>query len=344
MGTAESKRPMSPNAQPVHSDDDLVQVCRRTLEVNLGLKRGEKLAVLFDGPTREIAEAFLCAGRKLTGPVEALEVDSPKFNGEEPLPVVGERMAGVEVAVLALARSLSWTRARMTATERGARVASMPGITRDILLRTMTADYTVIRDRVNRLCDRLDAARQVRVVTTLGTDLTFSVEGRQAHGRKGGIYTTPGAWGNLPCGEAFLAPVEGTAQGQYVVDASHAGVGRLTEPILIMVEQGRARHFEGGTQAAVLQKILDGIGDPKAFTMAEFGIGCNDRAQVIGTILEDEKSLGTCHFALGRNSQFGGLTDVGIHLDGVLRSPTIFLDGELLLDFAPALTRDPLLW
>jgi leucyl aminopeptidase (aminopeptidase T) len=226
----------------------------------------------------------------------------------------------------------------MDATEAGARIASMGNIDAEIILRTFTLDYDRIRRRVNALCDLLDTAREVRVTSALGTDLVFDVGAREAHGRKGGVYAEPGHWGNLPCGEAFIAPVEGSASGVYVVDASHAGVGRLGTPVRITVESGRAVRIEGGSEAAKLKEILEGVGDERAFNIAEFGIGCNDGAVITGVTLEDEKVLGTCHVALGHNAFFGGTVEVGVHVDGVLRAPTIALDrreimtaGEVLL-------------
>jgi leucyl aminopeptidase (aminopeptidase T) len=194
----------------------------------------------------------------------------------------------------------------------------------------LTIDYEPVRERVNRVCDRLDRAGRVRVTALSGTDISFSIEGRLAHGRKGGIYRDPGQWGNLPCGEAFVAPVEGSAQGLYVVDASHGGIGKLSEPIRITVEDGRAVRFEGGHEATGLRGLLESVGEPEAYNLAEFGIGCNHAARICGITLEDEKVLGTCHLALGRNDLFGGTTSTGVHVDGVLARPSVALDGETL--------------
>jgi leucyl aminopeptidase (aminopeptidase T) len=178
--------------------------------------------------------------------------------------------------------------------------------------------------------DQLDRTARVQVTTRSGTDLSFSIEGRLAHGRKGGIYREPGQWGNLPCGEAFVAPVEGSAQGVYVVDASHGGVGRLAEPIRISVEDGRAVRIEGSHEAARLRRLLESVGEPEAYNLAEFGIGCNHAARICGITLEDEKVLGTCHLALGRNDLFGGTVCASVHVDGVLTQASVLLDGETL--------------
>jgi leucyl aminopeptidase (aminopeptidase T) len=239
-------------------------------------------------------------------------------------------MAVADVALLVTECSLSWTDARRGATSRGTRVASMPRLTEDILLRTLTIDYEIVRRRANRLCDRLDVATRVRVTSPAGTDLSFGVGGRVAHGRKGGLYREPGHWGNLPCGEAFIAPVEGTGEGVYVVDASQAGVGKLEKPIRVHVEAGRATQIDGGREAEQLRGVLAEVDDPGAYNLAEFGIGCNHAARITGVTLEDEKALGTCHLALGRNDLFGGTVRVGLHVDGVLHAPTVFVDGDEL--------------
>jgi leucyl aminopeptidase (aminopeptidase T) len=239
-------------------------------------------------------------------------------------------MSGVDVALLVTATSLSWTNARKAATDGGTRVGSTPRLDESILLRTLTIDYEIVRERANRLCDRLDRAAEVRVTTAAGSDVTFSIEGRIAHGRKGGIYREPGQWGNLPCGEAFVAPVEGSGRGVYVVDASHGGVGRLAEPIRVLVADGRATRIEGGDEARRLRALLESTGEAAAFNLAEFGIGCNHAARVCGVTLEDEKVLGTCHLALGRNDLFGGTVRASVHLDGVVGRPRVLLDGEEL--------------
>jgi leucyl aminopeptidase (aminopeptidase T) len=208
----------------------------------------------------------------------------------------------------------------------------MPGITEEIIQRTFAADYGLIRERVNRVCDHLDQADSVRVTTESGTDLRMSIEGRLGRGRRGGIYNEKGAWGNLPCGEAFVAPLEETANGVYVVDTVQAGIDKLTVPIMVTVENGKAVEFTGGREAIRLEKLLRDVRNSQAYNVAELGIGCNDRASIASITLEAEKALGTCHVALGSNCHFGGSVEVDVHLDGVLQAPSIVLDGTRILD------------
>jgi leucyl aminopeptidase (aminopeptidase T) len=178
----------------------------------------------------------------------------------------------------------------------------------------------------------MDETDRIHVQTELGTDLSMEVRSRKGRGRRGGIYSEKGAWGNLPCGEAFIAPLEGTSRGVYVVDVAHAGVGRLSQPLIIQVQEGRAVDLQGGEAALLLTKVLSNLGDPRAFNIAELGIGCHDRAAVDSITLEAEKAQGTCHIALGSNCHFGGHVDVNIHLDGVIHAPTLYFDGRKILD------------
>jgi len=310
----------------------VTRVCRSALSHNLGLRSGERVVVVSDGPLLPIGRAFEEAARRITPRVDFVEIPVAARAGEEPPGPAARAMREADVVLLPVSRSLSWTRAREEATRAGARVASMPGITEETVLRTLGADYEAIRVRANELADRLDAGDRVSIRSDAGTDLALDIAGRRAHGRKGGIYREPGQWGNLPCGEAFLAPVEGTARGVYVIDASHGGVGRVAVPIRVTVERGRAVDFEGGEQAPRLRALLESAADPLACNVAELGIGCNPFARVSGVTLEDEKALGTCHPALGGNAMFGGAVRIALHLDGVLRAPTIAIDGRIVLD------------
>ena len=76
--------------------------------------------------------------------------------------------------------------------------------------------------------------------------------------------------------------------------------------------------------------MLDKVGKD-ARNIAEFGIGTNDSAKLSGVLLEDEKVMGTVHLALGNNITMGGTFNVPIHLDGIIKKPTVYLDGKLLM-------------
>ena len=312
--------------------DELVNACLHALHMNLGLAKRERVLIVTDQRKRSIGERFQAAALTLTDNVDLVEIPIAAFNGAEPPAVVAEQMKQSEVVLLPLSKSISWTRARMNATQEGARIASMPGITGEIILRTFTADYEVVRRHVNGFCNRLDEASRVRVTSELGTEFFLGIKGRKGRGRRGGIYTEPGAWGNLPCGEAFIAPLEGTSRGRYVVDGAQGGVGALEAPITVTVEEGRALKLEGGHEAKLLRELLKSVENEDAFNIAEFGIGCNDTASASGITLEAEKARGTCHIALGSNHLFGGTVKVNVHLDGVITTPSIWFDDIQVVD------------
>ncbi len=315
----------------INQRNELVKACLFALKHNLNLLADEKVLIVTDDKKQRIGTAFKDAALKVSGQVKLKQIPVLEFSGQEPSSSVGDEMLQADVIILPLSKSLSWTNARREASENGARILSMPGITEETVLRTFPQDYNLIRKRVNHLCDLLDKSESVHITTEIGTDLAFSIRERRGRGRKGGIYTEEGAWGNLPCGEAFIAPVEGTAQGFYYVDASHSGLGKIEDPIRIEVQAGNAINMSGGSQSLLLLDLLQKVQDSNAFNIAEFGIGCNDKAEVCGVTLEDEKALGTCHIALGGNAFFGGQTNVGIHLDGVLNKPTVTFDGVTII-------------
>jgi leucyl aminopeptidase (aminopeptidase T) len=240
-----------------------------------------------------------------------------------------KEMLTQDVILLLTGVSLSHTDARRRAVKRGARLASMPGITADVLLRAGGADYQAISKKSERLKDILTDADTISVETELGTAISFSVRGMEGH-MEDGLYNHAGTWGNMPAGEACIGPGEGSAKGVIVVDWSMSSIGRLDEPLQIRVEGGRAVEIKGKQADTILQR-LNPFGR-SAFTVAEFALGTNKWAQLSGVVVEDEKVFGTAHFALGNNISFGGKTDVPIHLDGVLRAPTVTVDGRRIME------------
>jgi leucyl aminopeptidase (aminopeptidase T) len=240
-------------------------------------------------------------------------------------------MARVNVVVAPTSRSLTHTEARRSACAAGARVATMPGITEDTLVRCLDADVHRIARRAERVAEILTRGKIARVTSPAGTDVTLPIDGIKAIASTG-LILAPGRFGNLPSGEAYLMPVEGAAEGIVVVDGAMAGLGVIEDaPIRIRIVGGRAVEVTGGEEARKLLDLMERAG-PEARNVAELGVGTNDRARITGTILEDEKILGTVHVAFGNNASMGGTVKVPFHLDGVILAPTLVVDGEVLLE------------
>jgi len=313
------------------SGSDLERACLVALRDCLGLAAHESLLVVTDERLAPIGRALLEAGRTLTDKAFYLEMTSGGADGNEPPPPVAAMMAAVDAVVAPTARSLTHTAARRQACAAGARVATMPGITVDTLVRCLDVDAGRVARRSERVAGILTRGKVARVTSPAGTDITLPIEGIAAIASRG-LILERGSFGNLPSGEAYLRPQEGLSEGVVVVDGAMAGLGRIEEaPIRIRVERGMAVEITGGKEAARLLELMDAAG-PAARNVAELGVGTNDRAQVTGTILEDEKILGTVHVAFGNNASMGGTVTVPFHLDGVILRPTLTVDGEVLLD------------
>jgi leucyl aminopeptidase (aminopeptidase T) len=193
-----------------------------------------------------------------------------------------------------------------------------------MLARVMSADMEGLRRKGRALADALTAASEARITCPNGSDLRLGLEGREAISDAGEL-SAPGAFGNLPCGEGFIAPVEGTCEGSLVIDGSIAAVGIPDEPVTLTVAAGRLANATGEAGARLMELLTEH--GPEATTAAELGIGSNEKAELTGNVLEDEKILGTVHVAFGASAAIGGTVQVPVHLDCVVMKPDVVLDG-----------------
>jgi leucyl aminopeptidase (aminopeptidase T) len=304
----------------------------------LGTKPGERVLVVTDEPLRPIGYALREAARSLGHDVVVVEILPRKTNGEEPPAAIAELMTKMDVVLCPTSKSLTHTDARRAASAAGVRIATLPGVTEEIMVRCMNADYHQIADRTHRLCALMEQSKIIRVKAPGGTDIQLPIAGRHAHASSG-LFREKGQWGNLPTGEAYLAPLEGKSNGVVVVDGSMAGIGFASEPIRIAVENGYATAITGGREAERLIALLEPFGSDGR-NVAEFGIGTNDRARLTGVILEDEKVMGTIHIAFGDNKSMGGSVGVASHLDGLVKQPTVWFDDRKIMDAGRLLVVD----
>jgi len=308
--------------------NNLVEISKKILSDCLGVKPGEKYLVVTDDYEEELANYLYKAGKEL-GLVSMLFKILPlSRSGEEPPLAVAEAMKNVDVAICITQKSLTHTKAKEKAAKSGARIATMPGITKDMFLKgAITADYAEVERLAKKVAEILTNGKHV-LIEKDGHKLEMSIEGRMGI-ESTGRYLEKGQSGNLPSGEAYIAPVEGSSQGSILADGSIVGLGKLASPILLRIERGLLVDATGECAEEWL-KILGN--SEAARNVAEFGIGTNPNARLTGNILEDEKILGTIHVAFGSNSDFGGKVNAGIHLDAVVLAPTFYVDGRLIMD------------
>jgi leucyl aminopeptidase (aminopeptidase T) len=293
------------------------------------LQPDESVLIVMDAGKQRESDLFAELARRFTNKVTVLELTGMTENAQEPPEEVAEAMKQFDVALLVTTLSLSHTSARETATAAGTRIASLPGITLDMIERTLSSDYSEIAQRSDAVEKILSAGKRVEITSPAGTKLTLSIVGRTAIADAGQL-AEPGSFSNLPAGEAFLAPVEGTTQGVLVIDGSIADI-QFDSPVRVTIQDGKAISVEGEQAAKDLLTAMQEVGEG-AFIVAELGIGTNPNAIVDSDILESEKVLGTCHIAFGNNAHFGGTNNVPFHTDGLVLKPTVLVDGKPLLE------------
>ncbi len=310
--------------------DKLLKACDIAVAQCLGVKKTETLLVIGDKPSRKIAYKFFEAGQSRAKETVLVEIVEREIHGREPPLAVSHIMKNVDVIIAPTSKSISHTRARMEASLSGVRIATLPGVTEDILLRGMLADYNKISVRTQKLANILSKATNARIKTDNGSDVTFFLGNRGGHADTG-IIQKPGSFSNLPAGEAYIAPIEEKTEGIIVFDGSFAGIGTLSKAIKVVIKKGYISDITGGEEAAKLRKIMDKAGKTGQ-NVAELGMGTNEKTEISGNILEDEKVMGTLHVAFGDNSTFGGLIESSIHLDGIIRVPTLFIDDVKIME------------
>lgn len=199
------------------------------------------------------------------------------------------------------------------------RYASMPLFDEAMFYGPMRIDWKALEERTNNLAEEINGAEKVFITAPNGTDIVIGIKGRKALPDTGNL-TLPGSFGNLPAGEVYVAPVEGTTEGVLVLE--WAPTFKLESPVTVKIEKGLVKDISGKDPYA--KKLESKLNENPDFrNIAELGIGTNDMAKRADNILESEKILGTIHIAFGDNSTFGGNVRTPFHQDFVIFNPTV---------------------
>jgi leucyl aminopeptidase (aminopeptidase T) len=314
------------SGQPSRSE--LGRAITAVVQDSLGVKPGETVVVVCDPGTRNLGELMRDEAAAIGAEAVLALMDARENDGTEPPAPIAAAMARADVVLAPTTRSISHTVARRSANEAGARIATLPGADEDVLARMMSADMAELARRGAAIAQALTAASEARITTADGSDLRLGLEGREGISDDGRL-TTPGIFGNLPCGEGFIAPVEGTADGRLVFAGTIATYGMPPGPVELTIEGGHLRSAVGAA-GEWLMRTLTGAGTDGT-NVAELGVDTNERARLSDNLIEAEKILGTVHVAFGASAGIGGIVQVPIHIDCVVTEPTLELDGEPLL-------------
>ncbi len=325
-------------------------------QVNMGLRDGERILVVTDvlapgrWPTFSAAELEVilrrsCLARLVAdigrerfpaNVVEFYAYEATCQPGKEPPAEAAARFKETDIMIAITSFSLSHTEAREEASRAGVRVASMPRFIPEMFYPggPMAADYQAIATETHSIAEFITAAEEVTIRSPHGTDITFSVKGRQGRSDDG-LYIRPGSWGNLPAGEAYTAPLEGIGSGRIVVRQGWFP-GLTDSDMLLCFEGGEVVSVEGGGEvgrklATFLDLAARGAAARPRRMLAELGIGTNPNARRTDITIEAEKIRGTVHVAIGDGSHMGGTNVADFHQDHVIPETDLILDGKMIM-------------
>ncbi len=297
-----------------------------TIETCLNVKKREEVLVLTDDSREGIAQSLYHASLDIGAETILVKIPDLKTEGEEPPIPIARLMKEMDVIVIATDKTLSHTMARRRASKAGARIATMPGITEEMMNEGgMTADFREIRRTILRVARKVRRSKSLKIMSDLGTELTMSLKGRNWITEDSGICHRRGDFTNLPAGELFISPVEGSAEGTLMFDGSF--IDTLLNPVKVLVKDGYATRITGAQEVV---KELNRAGK-HGRNVAKFGMGLNPNAKIIGRVLEDSKVQGTVNVGFGDNSVFGGTIKCPVHLVGVIKNPTVTVDNVVVM-------------
>ena len=297
------------------------------------VKPGETVLIVTDTKLVEIGQILIDAAYEREAEPILTVIKPRDWDGQEPPKPVAEAMKQADVVFAPVSKSITHTRAVKEAAAAGSRILVMTAFTPRLMISGgIEADFRAQRPYCERLAELFTAADKVRLTTPAGTDLTMSATGRQGNALTC-MVDRHGLFSPVPNIEANFSPLEGSAEGTIVVDASipYIGIGLLEEPITMKVEGGFITDIQGGRQAETLKEDLEAKDDPNVYNIAELGVGLNPMSEMTGIMLDDEGVLGSAHIGIGTNITLGGNLKAPIHYDLVIWRPTIELDGEAII-------------
>jgi leucyl aminopeptidase (aminopeptidase T) len=298
-----------------------------------GIEPGERALIVTDmAADPEIVEAMGAVLAALGAGVVVTTSAPADLPGDDPPAAVGAAMREADVVFELTSVFIGSCQARRDACAAGVRYLTVPGLSWETLRPEgpFAVDFAALGEHARRLAERFDAAAEFHLVSSAGTDLRGSFEGRK--GRPlWGVADERGGYAAPPDIEVGASPVEGTVEGRVVVDGSllFLGPDQLAEPVELRFEGGSLVDV-AGADAWRLLDALERSGDERMWSIAEVSVGLNPRSRPGGSALELEGIVGGAHVAVGNNVAYGGSNDARSHIDCVLLAGELTLDGVAL--------------
>jgi len=313
---------------------EIMRGVEKIIDQMVALKPGESVLVIRDWNSLDVlVEAFSLAAAARGAEVFTWNME-PRKPGEPTPPALQAAMNSSNVifhlATAGVGGGLG--QARSEACAKGARYLLMNGASHyyPLLLRggMIEADFGAIRKVANELTEKFTRAKRARFITKAGTNLTADITSRE--GRELAHATEPGTLVAPPSLETGVAPLEGTTQGEVVIDGFCLGEV-VKQPFKIVFREGMAIKIEG-EGGKRLRETCESFKDPNMYNIAEMAIGLNPYGKMSASGIESESKLGSAHIALGNSLGYGGRVRAPMHIDLVFENCTVYLDDDLIME------------
>lgn len=298
-----------------------------TLEDTLDFKSSERLTIIIDASTTANLPHVLFEVAQEYGRVALIVVPSPKRVLDDP-PVI-DFLEKSEIVIACTSKYFP-VAARERVLAKDGRLLLMHTATDDTLVRTIPIDYEALARALDRVGKVLSETSEFTMRSPGGTNLRFSCKGRPLF-KFDGRLKRGGEFDSLPAGSIYSSPVEGTGEGDIVIDIAGYDSGPIRTPIKLKVEGGFVTSILGGADAERVRKLIEQGGENSG-NLAEVGIGLNPKARVGLHPIESERSAGSVTIGFGRNTQMGGTVDSRVHLDiGMVGRATLRAGSEIVI-------------
>ena len=325
-------------AAKINIDPELIPGARNAVRVCLQLKPSERVTIITDQATADIAVALRSEVEQIGSECSLFTLEHHARRPLRFMPeIILEDLATSQVSIFAAQSQPGELAARreMTAVvdHHGIRHGHMVNISPQIMREGMHADFKAVDALSQRLIERARHAERITCRTPHGTEFEGEFSPKLKWLKTSGIIT-PEKWGNLPGGEIFTAP--GNTNGIFVVDGVVGDYlcskyGDLQDtPLTIEVRDNRIVDLACENKELLEEFRAYTSTDENSNRVGEFAIGTNTACtRVIGNILQDEKIPGV-HIAFGHPyaEHTGADWFSKTHIDCVGRDFDIWFDDE----------------
>lgn len=277
--------------------------------------------------------AQACLGAGLRAGADTNLIIKQRINpgaASKPGPVLSEAIKSSKL-ILALCNGIVRAPATIEARSKGTRLLStnVEGIENYVVRALLDVDFDAMVKNAERIARLWEDTKVCRVTSPQGTDVQFELAPRKSIVGDGAI-SEDGEVDFFPGAQVSIAPVEETIEGTIVIDASDSVRGVVNTPYRFVMRRGVIEAVEGGKEADVMRNWLETRNDDTIYKLCHFSIGLNPQAGISGNMIEDERMLAAVDFGFGyQDPKFGGTVGLSpYHMDIMLATPTIFLDGN----------------